>query len=748
MGLMKKVGRNTAVEHKKIFMTIGIIFRDNIRSIERCLKALQPLRDAMPCELILVDTGSVDGSRQVAERYADILFDFEWVNDFAAARNAIMERASGEWFFTVDTDEYLDEDISDLTKKLPKLPPHIEACSVIQRNYDTFEMDASYTDFKGAVRILRMSTGMRYHGAIHERWEHDDKAIIQTVIFDKTILHHDGYVGLNGAAGEDKRRRNITLLRDELEKSPEALITHLQFLESGMGEPDLVEKLDQAVALVEAHKPHWNSIGPAILRYGVIISYNNHLPDMEDRVQCAQKWFPASAYTRLDVECFMFLYLFDSGRYEESIRYGNRYLSALKKYQDGGFDPGAEMCSTVRMTTPHWGELVKMRLAFARLKCGEYDETAEALKKVDYTTLDEGQTVQIYNTILELHRTSRVDTAGIITTFWSAIASREDADSCKKIILNAATQAFSPAGLAKDRKDKTICRCSYTLFAPLAEQYDIGLAAAMLETEDVEVLSRQLAEMRDWQSFPLAALTHALQKGAVFPPPGTKWNVEEMDMLAGCIAQDQSVGVPLAIQTAQKDFTSDWLNLMWAKSLAMATVRGSSWKELKVSFLIGDASQALSVPGMNKEQYFLLARAFAKVEKEFLGRCYAAEVLHEDTLCILPSLHRFGWYCAQAFEALDAGDSAGYARLLRAGLETCGDMKPMVEFLRDNTPELQIKPEPSAELKALADQIRAVLANFSPDDPAVAALKQSEAYQKVAYLIEGIEAPVMGGLKQ
>ena len=67
-------------------LSIGIIFRNDIRCIERCLKALQPLRDAIPSELVMADTGSEDGSREVAEKYADILIDFPWVNDFAAAR--------------------------------------------------------------------------------------------------------------------------------------------------------------------------------------------------------------------------------------------------------------------------------------------------------------------------------------------------------------------------------------------------------------------------------------------------------------------------------------------------------------------------------------------------------------------------------------------------------------------------------------------------------------------------------------
>ena len=79
----------------KPLLSIGMIVRNDIRSIERCLRALQPLRDAISCELVIADTGSTDGTRAVAARYADLLFDLTWPNDFSAARNAVMERCQG-----------------------------------------------------------------------------------------------------------------------------------------------------------------------------------------------------------------------------------------------------------------------------------------------------------------------------------------------------------------------------------------------------------------------------------------------------------------------------------------------------------------------------------------------------------------------------------------------------------------------------------------------------------------------------
>ena len=164
--------------------------------------------------------------------------------------------------------------------------------------------------------------------------------------------------------------------------------------------------------------------------------------------------------------------------------------------------------------------------------------------------------------------------------------------------------------------------------------------------------------------------------------------------------------------------------MCWRRALLLAAVRGFDWK---------DETQGLA-----------LARAFAGMERQFLPLCYADAALTEAGVFMLPPLHCFGFYCAQAF---DAGDATGYVRLLREGLAVCEGVKDMVEFLIDHTPQIQTQA-PSAEMQALADQVRTILAAYPPDDPAVAALKQSEAYQKVAYLIEGMEPPVIGGQPQ
>ena len=63
----------------QIEISVAMIFKNEIRCLERCLKSLQPLRERFSMELVMADTGSDDGSRNLAEQYADILFDFPWI---------------------------------------------------------------------------------------------------------------------------------------------------------------------------------------------------------------------------------------------------------------------------------------------------------------------------------------------------------------------------------------------------------------------------------------------------------------------------------------------------------------------------------------------------------------------------------------------------------------------------------------------------------------------------------------------
>ncbi len=94
-------------EEKKIRISQCMIVKNEEKYLEDCLKAMSPIREAVPSELIVVDTGSTDRTVEIAEQYADQVLHFEWCDDFSAARNVSLEAASGEWFLYLDGDEIL-----------------------------------------------------------------------------------------------------------------------------------------------------------------------------------------------------------------------------------------------------------------------------------------------------------------------------------------------------------------------------------------------------------------------------------------------------------------------------------------------------------------------------------------------------------------------------------------------------------------------------------------------------------------
>ena len=707
---------------KRPLLTIGMIFKNEIRCLERCLKALQPLRDTIPCQLIMADTGSEDGSWAVAAGYADILFHFPWINDFSAARNAVMDRASGEWFLTVDCDEYLDEDVSELTEFLLSNGQNgtADAGLVVQRNYNTLEMDGSYSDFN-ALRLIRMSTGARYHGSIHESWETADPAkAISTANLGKTVLHHDGYAGLNEEWGKSKRERNLCLLRKELEKTPDDLRRLQEYMESGMQEPDYLEVLRHAVKLIEDKKAGWQQYGPPIFRYAVLAAMTRQMPVFDEWVRRAEEWFPDSYYTRIDVESMAFAVSWDKGDDTAGcIDRGERYLAACADYDAEPHRLFAAIGGAVVKASPASRQDIRVFLSRAYLRAHQPDRALAMLDTVDCAVLDEGITGILAEALYEVHSKSDLDTAPLTEKLWAALdapaSDGKRARARRERFLARGSAAFSTAYRQKEREEPAFCRPAYTVFLPLADECEVGRAAVVLETDDPALLEEKLSNVENWEAFPFPALAHALECGVPFPLPGKPLKLEEMDGLAGRLAGDKESLFRLA-QTAEGNTPQA---LSWARALVLAAVQCFDWTS-------GEEAEARG---------HVLARKFAAVEKAFLPLCYAPEALTEEGLFLLPSLHRFGSYCARAFDALDAGDPVGCVRLLREGLTSCPAMKDMVEFLTDHAPGLQ-RPKPSPELLALAEQVRTLLAAYPPDDPAVVELKASPLYQEVAYLIE------------
>jgi glycosyltransferase involved in cell wall biosynthesis len=88
---------------KRPLLSLCMIVKNEAEYLETCLRLARPHVD----EIVIIDTGSTDGTQEIARRYADVFEEIEWPNSFAAARNYSLERASGEYILILDGDEYI-----------------------------------------------------------------------------------------------------------------------------------------------------------------------------------------------------------------------------------------------------------------------------------------------------------------------------------------------------------------------------------------------------------------------------------------------------------------------------------------------------------------------------------------------------------------------------------------------------------------------------------------------------------------
>lgn len=114
-----------------VTISLCMIVKNEENVLARCLKSIHDLMD----EIIIVDTGSTDRTKEIAAEYTDRIYDFEWTSDFAAARNFAFSKAKCEYIYSADADEVLDEENRERFRVLKEiLLPEVEIVQMYYTN--------------------------------------------------------------------------------------------------------------------------------------------------------------------------------------------------------------------------------------------------------------------------------------------------------------------------------------------------------------------------------------------------------------------------------------------------------------------------------------------------------------------------------------------------------------------------------------------------------------------------------------
>lgn len=143
-------------------LSVCLIVKNEEKVLERCLSCVKKFAD----EIIVVDTGSSDRTKEIALKNTKNVFDFKWVDDFSKARNYSFSKATCDFVMWIDADDVVTQENIDKINLLKQFGT--EADVYMLKYAIAFDEENNPTFTYERERILRRSMNPTWHGFIHE----------------------------------------------------------------------------------------------------------------------------------------------------------------------------------------------------------------------------------------------------------------------------------------------------------------------------------------------------------------------------------------------------------------------------------------------------------------------------------------------------------------------------------------------------------------------------------------------------
>ena len=697
----------------QILLSIGMIVKNEIRCLEKCLKALEPLRTAIPCELVIADTGSNDGTREIAARYADIFFDLPWENDFSAARNAVLDRCTGQWYFSVDADEYLDEYIDELVAFLLNSEKNEHNFAlVVNSNFSDQTLDKETATSFFAVRLARRRPGLRFIGAIHERFNFKDDEIFDAL--SNTILWHDGYAYETPEQARRKKQRNMELLEQELRRAPTDPLRIVQCIESSRDAEEQIRYIQQGMSQILADAPGWNQQGAVLLSYAVQLASMIGSEKLREWSDLAYTRYPESPMTQIDLNAAMAVHYSRCYQWQEALEAADAYWEGVQKLERNEFPVGVFATISLHFNSQASREDMALLQAEACHHLNRPGLAVQVLQAVPLRTIGLPNIKRLLNVLALI--SDKTNVAKLFSGDAKKIlkeepASREDwgrRDALRKALNNMFEQPKEkrlPASVLEELQDG--------VYAP---------AAAIMETENVETMQEIAQSIADWKQIPAAVVQKLVEARAAMPE--LFFQTMEYDHICGLaryLVRHLDNEAERILQIVEELDTSDVVMTVWRFKLLSELCVWFKWKNMKQA-----------------EELF---QAYCKATDSYLKMVYPTGLLQSDYMyAVLPQDCRFAYGCLQAEKQLQANDEANCIHTLKDLLKMAPSMREMVRFLTERvahiTQERRMRMAVTPQLITMAKQVRAILMQYPENSPTAFMLKSRKKKKKMKFLIE------------
>ena len=212
---------------------------------KRLAAAIESAKDAVD-EIVVVDTGSMDRTVEIAESLGARIVRHRWGDDFSAARNFALDNATSDWVLQLDADEELEtEDLSQIRDAIQH--EALDAVFVAIHNYERDANGERRTVIHAYPRLFRRKPEIRYQGLIHEFLTN-----LVATTFSGIRIYHYGY-DCPVQEQQKLRGRNETICQRQLDKNPGNPIAHFNMAGVQLSEQRIDEArkhLEQAIQLI------------------------------------------------------------------------------------------------------------------------------------------------------------------------------------------------------------------------------------------------------------------------------------------------------------------------------------------------------------------------------------------------------------------------------------------------------------------------------------------------------------------
>jgi len=233
-------------------ISLCMITRDEENYLEQCLSSAKDIAD----EVIVVDTGSTDKTKEIAKKFGAKIFDFKWNDDFSAARNEAIKHAAKDWILVLDADEAIEKKDLKIIKNAIENPGGFVGFQLDQRSYineffegavknnSDFELVKKYPLYISnfLVRLFKNRIGLYFRHKVHELIE--DSIEEKNLKYKKLdiVLHHFGSLKEAGLVNVRVEQYSKIILK-QIEDEPENARYNYQAARMYLGRNDFSSAL-------------------------------------------------------------------------------------------------------------------------------------------------------------------------------------------------------------------------------------------------------------------------------------------------------------------------------------------------------------------------------------------------------------------------------------------------------------------------------------------------------------------------